>query len=639
MAEYNEALEAVPFDPKVPGSDWGAGAFMFMQLAGAGSDAPAYYSAARDSWLREFWRGIDPLKVAVNTFVSKANTIPVTIRPRDRLVKRHAAQAERFQADLMRNSQLLKGWKVFFKKFLIDYLTTDNGAFAVVMGKGPADGPILGAPMGLYHLDSMRCVRTGDAEYPVRYMNVDGKYYKLHYTRVIMVSALPAPDAELYDVGFCPVSYAIDAAAELRDIYTYSKEKFGSRPQRQVLYVKKGATMDQLAGAIHVADEKLNSDGLTRFAKTLLLAPKIATQELELATLDLSSAPDNFDRMDVTLLDMAMIAASFGLDLRDVAIAFGVAGQTKSDAEVQDRKGRGKGVGEFLEALTDQLNFKYLPPQLELSFDNLDDAQDEQQATIRNTRSQARERDLRSGVTTIRVERELMLRYNEITVEEFEEMELLDGRLPNGLDVLLLFSTTDARISDWLDLGVDDPTLVEENDPQEMLDEIHERIIEVSQEIDTATRADVARQARQSLAALEKLQALYRGQIEMQQQEEMQAEVDAANPDPNADMPGGAEQIGEETVDGQTAELPTAGDGQPSGQATGGAASDAEKATAFVPNGAGQALPLAPVAFQGSAEAKRGAKAFDRLVPQHRQALTRRRPNRRATAKHRGQSA
>jgi len=486
--------------------------YMVLRWIGsAGLLAPPYWSQARDKWLREFYLRSDYLKIATYTFVSKATSIPFSVLPKDNSIKMHAAQAAQLQQSIQRNSGLLKGFKNEFSKFITDYLTQDNGAFILIMGGGKADGPIRGPVLGLMHLDASRCNRTGNPEFPVTYEHTDGKRYALYYTRVILMSSMPSADAEMYDVGLSAVSRCVDVAQELMDIAQYASEKLGSRPARQILYAKEGATLDQLSSASAATNAKLDSQGLDRFAKTMLLAPKIATQKLELGLIDLASTPDGFDREKVTMLDVAVIASAYGLDMRDLAHSFGVSGQTKADAEVQNLKTQGKGVGEFLFDFTFQLDGlqKVTPKDFYVEFDYVDDTQDEASASIRRIRADARERDIASGVTTVRVEREQMLTDGEITEAQFAEMELEDGRLPDGLDVLMLFQSQDGEIATLLNLGVDDPLDVEANDGETILAAIHEQTKAAWVRHDTAPNANIRRKARQSLAALGKLKGMY----------------------------------------------------------------------------------------------------------------------------------
>ena len=498
--EIREIQRDIPFPVNGDGGGVGALSFRVLQWIGStGSHAPAYWSTARDTWLRNFYLNSDYLKIAVSTFTQKAYGVPLVIAPRDRTVKAHTVLANEIRGDLMRNSGMLKGFFSEFSKFTADYLTTDNGGFLLVMGPGKADGAITGQVSGVVHLDSARCTRTGDPVYPVVYDHTNGSRYKLHYTRVIFMSSMPSSDALLFDVGLCAVSRCIDAAHDMMDIIHYTSEKLGSRPARQIVYAKRGITMAMLEKAILHAQSKLDAQGLEHFARTLLLAPAQG-QELELDLLDLAKTPDGFDRMQSTILDLAVIAASFGLDMRDLAHSFGVAGQTKADAEVMHMKTNDKGVQRFLSDFSEQLSQKVLPETIEAYFDYVSDTQDEQDATIRKLRAEGRQIDLTNGSITIRVARELMLENQEITEQQFEDMELADGRLADGMDVLMLFQSQDSEIRRILDLGIDDTIAATVDDAI-----INERIRLAWERHDAAPNANIKRKMRQAIAALNKL--------------------------------------------------------------------------------------------------------------------------------------
>lgn len=503
-----EIQRATPFDINGIGQS-GIDVAVMQWIGAAGQLAPAYYSQARDVWLRNFVLKSDHLKITVNTFIEKVLAIPLDITPRDATVKAHVALARQIQDDIQRNSGMLKGFQNELSKFINDYLTTDNGGFMMLLGPGKPDGPIVGQVIALLHLDSCRCFRTGNVEYPVRYEHIDGKSYKIHYTRIIFMSSMPSTDSSLCDVGLCAVSRSIDAAQELLDMAVYSQEKLGSRPPRQILYAKKGATLQQLVKAVEHAEGKMDAQGLTRFARTLLLAPQVVSGELELDLIDLAKVPDNFNRMDVTMLDMAVLAAAFGLDMRDLAFSFGLAGQTKADAEVQHLKTKGKGAAQFMRDFAIQYQEKVLPESLQAEFDYVDDTQDAQAATMDKTRAEARTIDLTSGATTITIARQKMVDDGELSPEQFEQLELEDGRLADGMDVLTLFMSTDPEISRVLNLGVDDPTNVEANDATTILVSIDAQSKAAWQRYDTAPNVNIRSKMRRALAALDALKELY----------------------------------------------------------------------------------------------------------------------------------
>lgn len=516
-------IDQVPIDPVNNSS--GILSMALNWLAYAADQCPPHWSRSRDAWLSALWQKVDPLKVAVKTFNDKATTIPFTIVPRDRSIRSHILQAEQLQNDILNQSGFFTGFTEQFSKAVTDYCTTDNGGFLLVMGNTDRDGRIIGSPSGVLHLDSMRCWRLSDPKFPVVYQDLDGSYYKFHYTRIIRFSHLPSPRADLNGVGFCPISCCVTSAQQQRNLANFSEEKLGSRPARQIIYVKKGATIDQIASAIKIGQQKMDSEGLETFAKTLLLAPKSANGELELGTLALNSVPDGFNRLEVTMSDMAFITAGFGLDLQDVNFTFGSVAAASS-VDVQERKGRGKGVGSLLELLAREFTRKICPPQLFWDFDQNDDEQDEQQANIWNTRSQARERDLRSGATTVRAERERMLELGEISQAIFNTMELGDGRLPDGSDVILLFYTTDPYQASLLTMPVPQPDNIAANDPSLMLDAIQTQISITWRAMESARTSTLLFKSRCCMAALEKLRSLYEGALDAQLAAE-QAAIDA----------------------------------------------------------------------------------------------------------------
>jgi len=495
---------------------------------GRGEDVPGYWSRQRDTWLLSFSRRSDPVKVALKTFISKAATIPLRITPRDASVTRFNRQAVLFETALMRNSGFLRGFRHEFQKFMMDYLTQDNGAFMLILGGGNLAGPIVGAASGLYHLESSRCNRTRNPEYPVVYYHNDGKRYKIHYTRILTMVSMPSPELDLNGIGQCAVSLCLDAATELRSITNYALEKMGSRPARQIVYAKTGSTIEQLNGAVRHWETKLDNEQLSMFAKTLLMAPLMPGGKLELDMLDLASTPDGFERQPVTLLDMALIAAAFGLDLRDLAHSFGISGQTKSDAEVQDRKGRGKGVGELVETFAQLLTERFLPEHLVASFDNLDDSQDEQVARIRSERAMARSRDMAGKIVTARGARLQMLREHELTEAELEEMELADGRLLSGASVLSLFHRDELPYTRLLKIeGMEDPTNLYENDPEKTLIALHNATVKSWEAHEKTTDYETRRSIRRAIAALDWLTQQYiplKAEQEAKEQAEEQAE-------------------------------------------------------------------------------------------------------------------
>lgn len=507
------ALDSTPF--KMNDVDTSQDGFSFAFIVPSTSEIPPWWSASRDKYLRDYWPKVDILQVAVTTFISKVLSIPFSIKPVD-ANSRFLPLSVQITNDIMRNSGSsvrgpMLGWNETFSLFVQDYLTQDNGAHMFIMGQSKGDRPLVGQPIGLMHMDSACIQRTGNPEFPVLYHHpTDHKTYKLHYTRVISMAHIPSPISDMYGVGKCCVSGCLSASQELEDVQTYSAEKFGSRPARQILYAKTGATIENLNAAIAHWQAKLDAGGQTRFAGTLMVAPRSANNQLELELLDLSSTPDGFERRDVHLIDASTVAGAFGLDLLDFAIALGIQGQTRANADVQTRKGRGKGPGQFIDAFVAMVNGKMLPYSLEAVADTVDDDQDEQRANIADVRSQAYARHVQFSIQDVRSIRVNMLRDSEITRDTFERLELADGRLPDGTSVLALFESKDSFFLRTLG-GIDPYGFVDEDAAEKFVLQKKREIWGIT----TNEKLDALEQFKciQALAALDELEKYYEPEI------------------------------------------------------------------------------------------------------------------------------
>lgn len=183
------------------GGGWGN---IFAHLVAAGELVAPWWSFRRDHDLRQFWKTSDHLSGAVFALTGRISTIDFKILPADSTIQRQVSLANDFQRSLLEDVEFGQGWNVFIGKWVEDLLTTDNGAFAEVIGAGRPDGPIIGRALSLAHLDSTRCTRTSNPEFPVIYFDdKTSKRYKLHYTRVIHGSQMPSPIVTMNNVGFC----------------------------------------------------------------------------------------------------------------------------------------------------------------------------------------------------------------------------------------------------------------------------------------------------------------------------------------------------------------------------------------------------------------------------------------------------
>lgn len=492
-----------------------------------------WWSMQRDIELRTFWRDCDYLAGAIYAMVARIITLPFRVLPYDPTIELHVRQAEEFTSQLVASTEWYRGWNVGMARFLIDHLTQDNGGFLEVIGEGAPDGPIMGRFLGVVHRDSAKCQRTSDPRFPVIYRLDRGEAYKLHHTRVIEYSSMPSPDSRMNYVGFCSVSRCLNIARNLLDIMIFEQEKMGSRPPRTVLVGSKIGTK-QLSEAFQMANEVMDAQGLKRFAKTILIGNP--DEDINLSMLDLAAVPDGFDKDASVKIGVAAIALALGIDFRELWPAT-VTGATKADASIQHLKAKGKGFGEIIQMIERLFGRKVLPAHLYLKFDYQDDEEDSLRAEIRRTRSESYKNNLESTAVTQRIVHEWMLENGELNEVQFEQVELENGRLPDGAPVLTLFATSDPDFRLLLDLGVSDPVDVKTNNPLTMMDAISAQYAKVESVYINTPRKRIKSMARQSMAALKELFKLYMSGIQVgrpylleeQQEAEQESNSDSDN--------------------------------------------------------------------------------------------------------------
>jgi hypothetical protein len=190
-------------------------------------------------------------------------------------------------------------------------------------------------------------------------------------------------------------------------------------------------------------------------------------------------------------------------------------GATKADAMYQHIAGMGGGVGHLLKIFQQMLGGdslataygKPIPSHLEISFNEQDDEQDRTTAEIKELRSKTYAASLNTGAINERVLRQQMLAVGDLTQQQYDELELEDGRLPDGQDVLNLFYSPDYQ--EILSLAVGDVLNVEANDRDFVMAQIADKEIELRAMMMNPSRPKELEHTRLAFYALQALKKLY----------------------------------------------------------------------------------------------------------------------------------
>lgn len=531
---------------------------IFPLLLKAGELIPPWWSTARDWELSRFWPRVDHVASAFGMFTSKTASIPLHIRAKDTSIKAHVKQAEYYQSILVDGSDFGKGWHTSLAvKLIEDWISQDNGMFAEVIADAPmirdrATGylrkdfskPREGPPLGFAHLDAQRCARTSSPEFPVLYQDIDGNRYKLHRTRVIFASDMPSTRVRMNEIGYCALTRMINTAQHLLDISTMEQEELGSRPKRRFIVAKQGITAQQVHNAFQAADTIMDNRGLTRFSQSVVIglnSPPTSANAIEIEVKDLHAALLGEDKERSVTLGMFLIALALKIPPRWLWPATST-GATKADAMYQHIAGMGGGVGHLLKIFQQMLGGdtlataygKPIPSYLEISFDEQDDEQDRTTAEIKELRSKTYSTNLATGAVNERVIRQQMLAVGDLTQQQYEDLELQDGRLSDGQDVLNLFYSTEPALQTILSLSVGDVLNPQANDRAFVLDRIQDKELELRAILQNPSRPKEFETARLALAALMALKKLYTQPI-MEEQQEGLAKIQASEKTPEVE--------------------------------------------------------------------------------------------------------
>lgn len=374
----------------------------------------------RDRQLREFWPTEPTLASALYSVIIQRSSYSWTLEGPPNTV-------ELYQ-EMFHNADLGSGWLPFLVKLATDLYTQDNGAFMEIIRTGDSEtSPVI----GIAHLDSARCIRTGVPEWPVVYFDRMGGRHKMAPWQVITWEEFPSPIETMNGAQLCALSRVLRAAQLLRDIGIYIREK-AAGSSLTAIHLVSGIKATEIDDAIEQHMVRQKQKGLTNFMLPAVLATLDPTATISHEQIDLASLPDNFD-LDVTMRwYINQLALGLGADYQDFAPLPGRALGSGAQSLVLHDKSRGKGPATFIKSLEHKLNFAgVLPRNVTFRFDEQDMAQELEYADIAKIRAETLTMYVTSGTLTQEAARQIMLDKGDISQELFDVLQEATDVTPN----------------------------------------------------------------------------------------------------------------------------------------------------------------------------------------------------------------
>jgi len=281
------------------------------------------------------------------------------------------------------------GWVPFMMKFSQDIDDQDNGSFVELIRDPGIDansrfqGPL--APvLGISHLDSNRCTRTGNPTYPVVYTDRKGEKHKLLWYQVIPFSNYPSAIETMNGVGYCSVTRVLRMAQTARAVILYKDEKISGRHYKQMHFVS-GVSRQDIKDEMLRGQEEANNAGMVTFILPSILASLDPEKPVSTATIDLAGLPDGFNFDEDMKWYISCLALGFGVDYQEFAPLPGGNIGSSAQSMILHRKGSGKGPAVLMRTLSESFkNYGVLPRGSELRFNDKDEQEELERQEVRS---------------------------------------------------------------------------------------------------------------------------------------------------------------------------------------------------------------------------------------------------------------
>lgn len=356
--------------------------------------------------------------------------------------------------ELLKRANGGEGWVPFALKVMRDLLTCDNGVFIRIRRAGETteqirvkakqvegmdtgsfdEAAVSAAPggakiTGLYHLDSLRCVRTGNLAYPVRYMPVSGVQQILRWDQVLMYADQPSPRAELFGVGECAAGRCYATISKLAAMEQLVYENLTGGGANKLVFLQ-GINDQTLQAILASGKADAQARGLVYYLGTILGAipssDPITSVEVRLKELLTSFVPK--DERDNAYL---IYANNLGVPVQDLQPLSGQGLGTGTQTVILDEAARGAGtLPAFLKWWEQTVSDRVLPASTELKFEDENDTRNQKaQAEVKKLRAETRKVQIDSGEISPAIARQLAVDDEDLPRDMIENDATAGGQI------------------------------------------------------------------------------------------------------------------------------------------------------------------------------------------------------------------
>ena len=376
---------------------------------------PPYWSFQRDAIMRAtvmqepMWAAA--IYIAITKMAASAWEITSDIPLR----------ARRFHELFLQSGGPRCGWVNFIMKQTRDYFTCDNGAHYEIVSerKSPASKIV-----SLRHLDSLRCIRTGDPDIPVVYRDRKGKLHELRDYQVVSFSDMPDPSDTYFGVGLSAASRAYSSIYKLAAMEWYLREKIaGLHPL--AIYLVNGVTTKQVEDATKIAEMDKIAKGVAQYMGAVIVGIP-GEQAPGLVTIPLAELPERFNRKEEFDLAVLSYADNIGLDVQELQPLSGQGLGTGAQSKVLADKANAKGLAAFKQAWIHAANNYVLPELTTWLFIEKDYRDMQAAADVSKARAEAAKIRSEVGITTPEQELQVLVDFDELP-KEFLPVDATDS--------------------------------------------------------------------------------------------------------------------------------------------------------------------------------------------------------------------